>query len=97
MIVKLTKKWRKFLPNSKSYYATYGYIILSCYHYSDSFGKNQWSGIAPINNMSKLVGPIRKSVEAAQQDAQRLAVELLRDIRDGTKALMDYYEMGEDD
>lgn len=28
---------------------------------------------------------------------QRLAVELLRDIRDGTKILMDYYKMEEDD
>ncbi len=97
MKVKLTKKWKR-RPHSHSFDAVYGYIYLRCYHYPSSMFKNGWAGIVRIYDCkTERIGPIRKSIKAAQQDAQRLAVELLRDIRDGTKALMDYYEMGEDD
>ena len=44
----------------------------------------------------KLTGPTRKSVAAARRDAERLAVELLLDIRDGTKLLMAKYGVDDD-
>lgn len=43
------------------------------------------------------VGPRRTSIKLARRDAEKLAVELLRDFRDGTKNLMKYYNMDEDD
>lgn len=92
--MKLTERWKNRIYSLSSD-AMCGHIHLQCYHLVGI--KNQWSGSASISIGHKLVGPARKSIKAAQQDAERLAVELLRDIRDATKALMDQYEMGEDD
>lgn len=41
-------------------------------------------------------GPNRKSLSAARQDAENLAVEILLDIRDGSKTLMVKYGMDDD-
>jgi hypothetical protein len=104
MKIKLTKRWKR-RPHSESSDAMCGYIHLKC-DFRIVGNKNQgvnltkkdlqWAGSASLVQHTRF-GPIQKSIKAAQQDAQRLAVELLQDIRDGTKILMDYYEMGEDD
>lgn len=86
-------------PHSCSYNAVWKSIYLQCDPITlitkpDSYEYIGWVRLFPFHRRH---GPIRKLMEAAKQDAQRLAVELLQDIRDGTKSLMDYYEMGEDD
>lgn len=104
--MKLTKEWTQNPPNSKypdTSLAYFGYITLKCERIGgylcrwtssvSTTGECQENGFS----MCSRTGPIRKSQGKARQDAQRLAIELLRDIRDGTKALMDYYSMGEDD
>lgn len=77
--------------------ASWGSIYLLCDCRVPYDSQNRWVGIAMINYVHQKVGPVRKSIKAARRDAERLAVELLRDIRDGTKVLMEQYGMGEDD
>lgn len=93
--IRLTKRWKNRI-HSNSSDAWCGHIHLQCFHLTGI--KNRWSGNAfIINHVIGRIGPIRKSIKEAQQDAKRLAVEVLRDVRDGTKVLMDHYGMGEDD
>ena len=96
MEIKLTTNWKTRI-HSQSSDAQCGHIYLQCYNLVRP--KNRWSGSASIclGEGFTRMGPIRKSIKAAQQDAKRLAVELLRDIRDGTKELMAYYNIPEDD
>jgi len=58
-----------------------------------------WVGYAFLDHFatSVRIGPIRRSVRAARRDAERLAIELLCDIRDGTKALLTSHGIGESD
>lgn len=92
--MKLTKRWKNRIHSSSSD-AWCGNIHLQCLHLVGI--KNRWSGSASISLTLGRIGPVRKSIKAAQQDAKELVVEVLRDIRDGTKELMDYHGMGEDD
>lgn len=102
MKIKLTKKWKQLfspIPNlGKSSDAVWNYIYLRCLRRPYCGGiRDEWVGMATLGTINTRVGPTRRSITLAQQDAERLAVELLRDIRDGTRALMVEYEMGEDD
>jgi len=45
----------------------------------------------------KLIGPSRKSVAKARRDAEKLAIELLLNIRDGTDSLIKQYGIIKDD
>lgn len=96
MKTQLTKKWKN-RTHSESSDAMYGLIHLQCYCYPSSLLKNRWSGIATISGIDGRTGPIRRSTRAARRDAEGLAIELLRDVRDGAKALLANYDMGEDD
>lgn len=90
----VTERWKQKV-HSDSFSAKWGDIRLTC---TRIFGnRREWVGGANLNLTHRRVGPIRTSIKLAKKDAQRLAVEVLRNIRDGTKALMDKYEMGEDD
>lgn len=99
MKIQLTKKWKQ-RSYSYSSDASYGHIHLECYHFLPSIaGPNRWYGAAStrLHEWIERIGPIRKSPKLAKQDAERLAVELLLDIRDGTKALMEQYGIDKDD
>ena len=96
MKTQLTKKWKN-RAHSRSSDAMYGVVHLHCYCYPSSLLKNSWSGIATIGGFDQRTGPISKSAQAAKHDAHKLAIELLKDIRDGTKALMTLYDVGKDD
>ncbi len=37
---------------------------------------------------------MRKSISKARQDAQSIAISLLRDIRDGAKEILDFHGIG---
>lgn len=96
--LKLTKRWKRFgiagrFVDQPSR-AMCGHIRLLCQPIL--WGDNEWCGSASLGD-EKRSGCIRRSVERAKQDAERLAVELLRDIRDGAKQLLEQYGMGEDD
>lgn len=92
MKIKLTKRWKR-KPHSKSSDAAWKGIYLLCYR---CVGEDMWVGYASMGVIHKLTGPTRKSVAAARRDAERLAVELLLDIRDGTKLLMAKYGVDDD-
>lgn len=104
MKTKLTEKWRH---NMFHHGAMFGHIFLQCMKVSNWGNGHErktcrprelWVGVATLGGIhERKLGPNRRSIRAARQDAERLAIELLRDIRDGTKWLMDQYEMGEDD
>jgi len=96
MKIRLTSPWKRNL-NSKSSIASSGTIALGCEYCFWDKNKRRWIGGASIMGIHAVRGKPRKSPSEAQRDAERLAVQLLRDIRDGTKALMDQYGMGEDD
>lgn len=92
MKIKLTKRWKQ-QPNSLTSIAWCRNIKLQCKyeHWLSSF-----HSIVSLMDIER-TGLTRKSAKAAQQDAERLAVELLLDIRDGTKALMEQHGISEDD
>lgn len=105
--IKLTKNWKKLI-HSRASDAHWGVIYLRCQptlvcgtrstqRYNRGKGCDLWAGSAGIAGLGVRTGGIRKSEDKAKQDAIELAVELLRDIRDGTEALMKYYQMGEND
>lgn len=93
MKIKLTEPWARFV-HSKSSYAIAGTMHLYC---SSVIQSTLWQGSVSISGFTSRQRSYRKSEARAKQDAQELAVELLRDIRDGTKMLMERYDMGEDD
>lgn len=95
MNTQLTRKWEY---DRFHHSAMFGDIYLQCIDMSRFYSEKRWAGIAILNSVGiQKVGPNRMSIRAARRDAERLAVELLRDIRDGTKALLASYNMGEDD
>jgi hypothetical protein len=95
MKTELTEKWENTWGSYTSC-AKFGCIYLQCEELSNDRTK-LWVGIAYIPYLNERIGPHRKSIREARRDAERLAVELLRDIRDGAKALMTEFDMGEDD
>ncbi len=105
--VKLTKDWKKFI-HSRGSHASWGVIHLTCLatlvcgtrstqRYNRGKGCDLWAGSASIAGLGVRTGGVRKSEDKAKQDAIELAVNLLRDIRDGTEGLMKFYQMGEND
>ena len=92
MKIELTKRWKR-KPYSNSSTATWKGIYLLCYHCVGL--PDKWVGYVSIGSIHRLTGSNRKSVAAARRDAERLAMELLLDIRDGTKALMAEYGVGD--
>ena len=93
MKLKLTRKWIPVMRDSSV--AECGSICLRCNPVPILLCRNNWRGKASMGEIER-AGPRRRSITLARQDAERLAVELLRDIRDGTKAIMEQYGMGED-
>ena len=91
MKIELTRRWKR-KPHSRSSDAVWKGIYLQCYHSRPDI----WVGHVSMGVVHKLTGPTRKSPAAAQRDAERLAVELLLDIRDGTKAIMAQYGVDDD-
>jgi len=96
--LKLTKRWKRFgiaarRPEQPSS-AMCGQIRLLCQPVL--WGINEWCGSASLGG-EKRSGCVRRSVERAKQDAERLAVELLRDFRDGVKEMLKQHGIGEDD
>lgn len=96
MKVKLTRKWKKLTASKTSVAGTdIGTLwcndISWCSMYSPS-----WQGRAVIGSYQR-VGPTRRSEVKARMDAEKLITELLRDIRDGSRELMNKCGMGEDD
>ena len=92
--IKLTRKWKKTGYNwHEAIWKKMELISIKSWNYR--MGKF-WIGKVSIGEIQK-IGPRRRSIESSKQDAERLAVELLLDIRDGAKILMDKYGIGEDD
>lgn len=108
MKIKLTRQWEQ-IPyfeegTTNSWDAKWGCIGLRCTYIlvirkrgSIRFREVRWIGTASFGNVHMLNGPKRMSSRLAKQDAEKVAVELLRDFRDGIKVLMDKYGIGEDD
>ena len=94
MKIELTRKWKLKPHGSQSSSAGWKGVYLLCYHCVGL--PDRWVGMAALGAVHELTGPNRKSPAAARQDAERLAVELLLDIRDGTKALMAEYGVDAD-
>ena len=92
--LKLTKPWENRI-HSESSFATWHQCYLIC-EQGFYYRQDEYVGTVRIGNFSRS-GKTRRSAKAAKQDAERLAVELLRDIRDGAKALLEQHGMGEDD
>jgi hypothetical protein len=102
MKIVLDKKWEYPSTLSRSSQALWKHMVLVCRHiglYSVDCGQNneRWIGTVWLAPGLERRGPQRTSVKEARRDAERLAVELLHDIRDGTKKLMETYGIGEDD
>lgn len=96
MKINITKKWKRFLYSTTSIAIING-GELRCSNVSWlSMYTPSWQGDVRIGCF-KINGPIRRSEQKAQQDAEQLAIELLRDIRDGAKELVRKCGMGEDD
>lgn len=93
--IKITRRWKR-QGQSKTSRAQIGIGTLRCYDASWSEGVPSWVSEVIIGGFVRR-GSIRRSEEKARQDAEKLAIELLRDIRDGTRELMDKFGIGEDD
>lgn len=83
--VELTKEWKR-QPRSSSYDARWKHTLLMCSCGCHN-GQDTWRGQA-LMGLFHRGGPDRDSVAKAQRDAERFAVEILLDIRDGTEALL---------
>ena len=101
--LKLTRRWKKRgLSRSsdsmwKGTHLHCNNVLVCGTRTSPLFLKsNYWVGSVRLGLILRK-GKIRRSVKAAQQDAERIAVELLRDIRDGMKEVLEQHGMGEDD
>lgn len=93
--IKITRRWKNLIGSRNSFALTcVGTLWCIDAHWSE--GVPSWWGEARIYNFTRR-GGIRRSETRAREDAEKLAVDLLRDIRDGTKEFMDKCGMGEDD
>ena len=96
--IKMIQKWKRS-KYSKNSTAIINVGTLRCIDISWSENVPSWVSKVTIGGFIRC-GSIRRSETKARQDAEKLAVDLLRDIRDirdGTKELMDKSGMGEDD
>jgi hypothetical protein len=82
--MRLTKEWRP-TPKRGQWIARWKDVRLVC-HYDREL--RTYSGHATLSLAHGLGGPSRRRLKQAQQDAERLAVEVLLDIRDGAAVLM---------
>lgn len=94
MKVELTRKWTHTIRCSSV--AEWKGIKLLCYDRGGGWGEHGWAGQASLGFIDR-EGPRRESAAAAQRDAERLAVELLLDIRDGAQAIMAEYGVKKED
>ena len=85
MKVELTKEWKQ-QPYGMSYDAEWKRTLLMCSGGCHK-GQDTWRGQA-LMGLFHRGGPDRDSVAKAQRDAERFAVEILLDIRDGTEVLL---------
>lgn len=98
MKLKLTQRWKNGWHSCSSF-AYAQDIVLDCDQIDQRFlvvGEKYHIGSARFGDIRRL-GPKRKHIREARRDAERLAEELLLDIRDGTAALMRKHGIGEDD
>lgn len=90
--------------------ASWGCVELRCqrvcgFRPGGRWRRNAWNarcfiripGIFDDTGFAEKCGPDRMSEAAARRDAERLAVEMLQDIQDGTKALMVQHGMDDSD
>lgn len=91
--MKLTKNWEKE-PYFGYYETTWNNIHLLC------FGLDLgWIGRAQVDLGEKICmrsGLARSSRSLAQKDAEKLAMELASDLRDGARMVMKRFGNGED-
>lgn len=93
--IRITRKWKR-QGQSKNSMAQITIGKLWCYDAAWSEGIPSWRGEVSISGFIRR-GGIRRSEAKAQQDAEKLAIELLLDIGDATKELMIQFDIGEDD
>lgn len=92
--IQLTRRWENRI-HSRSSTAGWKGVYLVCEPVLWTKGQ-YWRGQAYAYGHRK-AGPKRRSVAKARRDAERLAVELLIDIRDGVKVLMAKHGIDKDD
>ena len=88
MKVELTRGWTHSIRCSSV--AEWKGIHLLCYDRGGAWGNHGWAALVSLGIVNR-EGPRRESPAEAQRDAERLAVELLLDIRDGARAIMEEY------
>ena len=91
---KLVFKWKDDGGPGRQFRADYESIRLNCHHCL-GVASNIWQGHAQVYYIGR-AGPNRKSIKAAQQDAERIAGEILLDIRDGARAIAAKYGVEND-
>lgn len=97
MKLKLTRRWKNRFRSQTSVAYAKGIGLRCEFLHWDSVTTNYWVGSAEIIHGYLKYGLRRRSVKKARQDAERIAIELLRDVRDGAKELMEFHGMGEKD
>lgn len=82
--------WKNTVRNyitttSHSVEAKMGNVHLRCLHYKTLTGKSEWRARVSINHLSvsSRIGPYRRSLEKAKDDAARLVEEMLIDYHTG--------------
>lgn len=98
MKLKLTQKWHSGWYSGLSF-ASIQDIQLYCDRLDRQYyvvGKKDYVGHIGLGDIRRS-GPRREYIREARRDAERLAEELLLDIRDGTRDLMCKYGIGEED
>lgn len=93
MKIKLTQKWTN-RPYSRTSTAGWKNIFLEC-SYCYHVRADRWIGSASLAGIHQRKGPVRNSVKLARRDAERLAIEVLLDIRDGVEILMKTHQYTE--
>jgi hypothetical protein len=97
MNLKLTQKWKKGWFSGSSFAYIHD-IQLDCDETDRRLlvvGESYYRGSVRLGDTIR-TGPRREHIREARRDAERLAKELLLDIRDGTAAMMLKYNIVED-
>lgn len=98
MRLELTQRWKNGWFSGQSFAYAHE-ITLNCDKVDPRFlvvGESYYRGSVRLGDIVRS-GSRREHIREARRDAERLAKELLLDIRDGTAALMRQYDIGEDD
>lgn len=98
--MKLTKKWKR-IPETRSSLATFNDIELACSHIPGNdvsyprclHTSDRWVGKVSFDTPRMIYrhGPFRASIKLAKQDAEKLAMELFLDVRDGARMIMERF------